>query len=137
MTTLAIDVRDLVRIPWKLGAAGPEAFDCWQLMRAALARAEKHVPEDLVGSGYETMDEALARVERARGRFEKLGGSVWHAHEIGDVVETWAPDGGRGVATLVLDAPKRFLTTTRKTGSRIVTASQLESSCLAVWRWIP
>lgn len=127
MSAHSIDTTDLVRIPWKSGAAGPDFLDCWHLMRAAFARAGKAIPADIVGEGEECP---------SGGRFVRIGETVWHASELLDVALTRAKDGGRHVATLVSLEPKRFLTTSERTGSRRIAAEHLEHTCLGVYRWV-
>lgn len=138
MSTLSeIDCRSLVRKPWKLGATGPDEFDCWHLWRALMRLCCVDVPEELIGRDYETLGEAMKRVREQAGRFERVGNSVWNATELGDLAETIGSDGVRHASGLIsTKAPKKFLTTSARTGSIIVRASAIEHSCIGVWRWV-
>lgn len=40
----AVDVNDLIGKPWRLGARGPDAFDCWGLTREVLQRMRPDKP---------------------------------------------------------------------------------------------
>src|SRR6187399_3217256 len=38
MSLQRVDVNDLIGKPWRLGARGPDAYDCWGLVREVLQR---------------------------------------------------------------------------------------------------
>jgi hypothetical protein len=38
------DINDLIGKPWRLGARGPDAYDCWGLVREVLQRMRPGLP---------------------------------------------------------------------------------------------
>lgn len=50
-------VAPYIGLPWEMGAAGPDAFDCWSFFRLVqdigFGRTIPHIPLAIVGDGYQ------------------------------------------------------------------------------------
>lgn len=138
MSTLErVPYRDLMKKPWRLGARGPEFFDCVGIAIEARKRYELEVVPGMFPEDYATEDDALALVRAHPGSWQRIGDGVFHATEIGDIVETLHHDGTHHVSTLIQNrSPKRFLTTSRPSGCIVVRALDLQPYCIGVYRWV-
>lgn len=110
-------VAAIVGKPYRVNAAGPDAYDCWGAVRAFLASA------------------GFGEVTAHRGGWELLGSRVTDARRIGDVVLTDGPDARQGVAACVSVAPLRFVTSTPAAGVHVVPARSLAGITRFVYRW--
>lgn len=60
-----MNINDLIGTPYRLGARGPDALDCWGLVLEVYRRAGKHLP-DYASDGMSRQD--LIRLVRAEER---------------------------------------------------------------------
>ena len=103
--------------PYRVGARGPDAYDCWGAVRAFLASA------------------GFGEVTSHTSGWKLLGSTVTAARKVGDVVLTDGPDARQGVAACVSVSPLRFVTSTPADGVHVVPARSLADSTRAVYRW--
>lgn len=71
-----IDTDDLIGRPWRLGARGPEAFDCWGLVLVLAARCGRTVPPDWCSREMTRAEQRALMVGESRARTERLAGPV-------------------------------------------------------------
>jgi cell wall-associated NlpC family hydrolase len=106
-------------LPYREGATGPDAYDCWGAVHAFLAS---------IGRG-----DAVPHADR----WKPLGSSVTDARRVGDVVLTAGPEGRQGVAVAIQASPLRFLTATPEHGVHTVPPRSLAASAIGAYRWEP
>lgn len=102
--------------PYRAGATGPDAFDCWGVVRGFLR------------------DRGIDATTHVSG-WKFLGCAVTDARRVGDVVLTDGPDGRQGVAVCVSVSPMRFSTALPDAGVVIVPSRALAGSVQAAYRW--
>ena len=135
MRALPLPHRHLLRKPWRLGARGPDAFDCVGIAIEARRAFGLPVVEGMFPEDYQSQDEALEQVRQQPGRWVRVGNGVYQASRVGDVVETVVADGQHHVSTLIQVEPKLFLTTNEKHGCCVVRSAQLKEHAIGVYRW--
>lgn len=69
-------LRDLVGLPYRLGASGPDAVDCWGLVRLACERLHGVTPPPLATPGNAAMQAKAQGWRRVHGRPQ--AGDVLH-----------------------------------------------------------
>ena len=112
-------VSAMLGLPYREGAAGPDAFNCWGAVHAFLAS---------IGKG-----DAVPHADR----WKPLGSAVTDARHVGDVCLTRGPDGRQGVAVLIQASPLRFLTSTPDQGVHTIPPRAIVASTIGVYRWEP
>ena len=107
------DVNDLIGRPWRLGGRGPDAYDCWGLVREVLQRMRPGLP--LPDWASDTMTRERQR-EIMAGAFpvfceptdELVHGVLLLSHRaahIAVVVDRWALTARRFTGVVAMRAP--------------------------------
>jgi len=109
-----IDVTDLIGKPYKEGAAGPGAYDCWGLVAEVSRRAGIELPRIAVPADNESRGELIA--EQKKKNFTRLTGPEVNCLVLFRVIDD--RDLIRWHIGLVL-AAGRFIHTTGKMGVNI------------------
>ena len=109
--------RDLIGLPYRVGARGPSEYDCAGVVLEWMRRA-----------GFDG-------VTFEPGRWERLGSSIADARKLGDVAHTITPTGEHGVAVLIDTAPHLWLTALSGQGVVAVRSRVISAQLDAVYRW--
>ena len=72
----AVRTDDLIGKPWRLGARGPEAFDCWGLVLVLAQRCGRAVPPDWCSCDMSRAQQRALMVDESRSRTVRLAGPV-------------------------------------------------------------
>ena len=123
LTRVSIQYDDLLGLPWRLGGRGAQdgGIDCANVAAEVIRRCGLRLRPGALPLTERDLRVAVASLEEdpATTPWERLGGNVDDARELGDVVLA-SSDGVAHVLALVDTRSRLFLTAYREFGARAV-----------------